>query len=201
MAPTKQQSIPLLELLGALILPRVTRKIQDVIGDMHRILWVDSTAALSWIKNERDWKQYVRNRVAEIRSITSVDSWRFCPGTKSPANLPSRGLEAKELASSKVWWNGPDFLYHPPKLWAKYVTAQENTIDDDAMTKMVKQSPEVIYTLATNEAVADDSSIANLMDINRYSSMTKLLRVTAYVLRFTRIAKSRRNDQNETITK
>ena len=50
-ASTKQQSIPRLELLGAVILARLTKKVKDILIDT--IHWVDSTAALCWIKNDR----------------------------------------------------------------------------------------------------------------------------------------------------
>ncbi|XP_028415515.1 uncharacterized protein LOC114538580 [Dendronephthya gigantea] len=128
-APTKQQSILRLELIGALILARSTRKIRDIIGEVDTTYWVDSTVALCWIKNDRCWKQYIRNRVAEIRSLTLKDSWRFCPGTENPADLPARRLEAKELATSETWWRGPDFLHHSPATWPSDMTAQEHLGD------------------------------------------------------------------------
>jgi hypothetical protein len=148
-APTKRQSIPRLELLGALSLAKLTRKIKDILGEIDTTHWVDSTAALCWIKNDRVWKQYIRNRVAEIRSLTSVDSWRFCPGTQNPADLPSHGLEAKEFSCNEMWWKGPDFLYHSPATWPNDVTAQGSTINEDAAVEMVKRPLEVIHVRTT----------------------------------------------------
>jgi hypothetical protein len=81
---TKQRSIPRLEWLGAVILARLTKKFKDILREIDTIHWVDSTAVLCWIKNDQAWKQYVRNRVMEIRSLTSIESWRFCPGTQNP---------------------------------------------------------------------------------------------------------------------
>ena len=31
---------------------------------------------------DQNWKQYVQHRVNEIRDLSSVESWRFCPGSK-----------------------------------------------------------------------------------------------------------------------
>lgn len=81
--------------------------------------WVDSMTTLCWIANERQWKQYVQHRVDEIRKLTDKQAWRFCPGKENPADLPSRGLSARELATSTIWWNGPEFLYLPKSEWPK----------------------------------------------------------------------------------
>ena len=65
---------------------------------------------LYWIKmNDRIWKQYVWQRVNEIRHLTLKNSWRRCPGEVNPADLPSRGLNSKELSTCNTWWNGPSF--------------------------------------------------------------------------------------------
>ena len=190
-APTKQQSIPRLELLGALILSRLTKKLRDIIGEIEATHWIDSTVALCWIKNASVWKQYVRNRVDEIKSLKSVDSWRFCPGSENPADLPSRGLSAQELIANETWWNGPSFLHRPHETWPNDVTLQGDTINEDALIEMVKRPPEVIHVLTTKEADLDEIDIAKVIDVKRYSKLTRLLRVTAYVLRFMRIVKGR----------
>ena len=64
---------------------------------------------LYWIKNDRIWKQYIGQRANEIRHLTLKDSWRHCPGEVNPADLPSRGLNSKELSTCNTWWNGPSF--------------------------------------------------------------------------------------------
>ena len=33
-----------------------------------------------------------------------------CAGRDNPADIPSRGLTPKELATSELWMNGPDWL-------------------------------------------------------------------------------------------
>jgi len=46
----------------------------------------------------------------EIRELTDSNCWNFCPGVLNPTNLPSRGLRAKELVDSNLWWTGPEFI-------------------------------------------------------------------------------------------
>jgi hypothetical protein len=87
-APVKTQTIPRLELLGAVILARlVNTVVKSLPCDISVTYWVDSTTVLHWIKNERAWKQYVNHRVNEIRQLTNKNDWRFCPGQENPADL------------------------------------------------------------------------------------------------------------------
>ena len=58
----------------------------------------------------KEWKQFVQNRVVEIRKLLPVECWNHCPGAENPADLPSRGADVSELVSSSVWMNGPNWL-------------------------------------------------------------------------------------------
>ena len=110
-APIKQQTIPRLELLGATISARlVSNLLKSLPCEIKPTFWVDSTTVLYWIKQEKPWKQYVQNRVQEIRQSVPEAAWNYCPGTQNPADLPSRGLSGKELVESSLWWNGPEFF-------------------------------------------------------------------------------------------
>ena len=80
-APLKRQFIPRLELLGALILARLTQVVARSIPKLsEHFFWVDSMTVLCWIRNDRVWKQYVQHRVDEIRKISDKKAWRHCPG-------------------------------------------------------------------------------------------------------------------------
>ena len=79
-APTKSQTIPRLELLGALLLARLITSIYDALKPeivlLPCICYTDSLVALYWIKGEkREWKPFVDNRVKEIRRL--VPSWQL----------------------------------------------------------------------------------------------------------------------------
>ena len=109
-----KQTIPRLELLGALSLAQLVVKFKSLIAEVHKtIYWTDSMTALCWIKNQRIWKQYVQHQVDEIRSLTPKETWRHCPSHLNPADLPLCGLTAKVLVTCKTWWKGPQFLYLP----------------------------------------------------------------------------------------
>lgn len=91
--------------------------------------------ALCWIKNEKPWKQYVQHHVNEIRKLTNKEDWKHCPGKDNPADIPSRGLSAKDLASCAIWFNGPEFLYLPESQWP---CKSFDTEDSSAMEEIVK---------------------------------------------------------------
>ena len=137
-SPVKKQSIPRLELLGAQILTRLTDTVLNQLPLQLRATYrVDSTTILYWIKNQRPWKQYVLRTISEIRSLTSPEQWRHCPGAVNPADLPSRGLEAQKLRDCTVWWEGPPFMKSCQEAWPDSVNPPPS---DTAMAELTKTS-------------------------------------------------------------
>ena len=193
-APLKKQSIPRLELMSADILS----KLVDTVCNVFKLLpfevdvyyWVDSFTTLCWIKNHRPWKQYVQHRVDVIRKLTDIEKWRFCPGNMNPADIPSRGCSGKDLVESELWWSGPTFLREPSKLWPETPsTSAPNTTSEE----LVKHTPAITHSLATaalNRTLYEN--LEKIMDIERYGSKLRLLRVTAYVLKFIRLLRGDR---------
>ena len=113
-APIKKQSLPRLELFGLLTFARlivsVRTALQHVVQFNRLSCWSDSLVALYWISRDKEWKQFVKNRGNEIRSLISPDSLRFCPKTDNPSDIPTRGKAATGLENNELWWNGPRFL-------------------------------------------------------------------------------------------
>lgn len=196
-APMKRQTIPRLELLGALILARLVNKLKSIGTEFPTVLWTDSMTTLCWIKNERVWKQYVGHRVDEIRRLTSKDSWRHCPGEVNPADLPSRGLTAKELSTSSTWWNGPNFLYNSDNMWPEMSQPAESE-KEEIQREAVKNEPVITHSMV-NASACDlfDRGIDKIIDIERYNNITSLLRVTAFVIRFVNNLKKREKSQRD----
>ena len=161
-------------------------------GLLHTLLpepeiycWVDSLTTLCWIRNERPWKAYIQSRVNEIRQLTNKNNWKFCPGKANPADLPSRSCLAEDLTRSDLSWHGPSFLRESDDHWPNMPT----TFDQEkANEELVKHPPPITYALA---AASDHSSntvrLDVIIDTDRHGSKTKLLRVTAMVVKFTRL--------------
>ena len=94
--PMTKHSIPHVELLGCLILVRLVKcsqkALQDVLDIHAHIFWSDSMVALSWIRSvEKEYKQFVENRVQEIGRLSNPKDWKYCPTKKNPADIASRG--------------------------------------------------------------------------------------------------------------
>ena len=184
-APIKQQSIPRLELLGATILVRIVNTVKNAIPfakEIEIVYWTDSLTTLFWIKSNKVWKQYVRHRVEEILKLTSKEEWRFCPGKLNPADIPSRGLKGQELVESKIWWNGPEFLYNPETEWP---TSPEGVTmpDKDACTEMAKEPLNISHSLVNANVDCATADLNQIIDCCRYNSFGKLVRITACTAR------------------
>ena len=188
-APMKKQTTPRLELLGATILSRLVHNVQKVLPIQPQVYcWTDSLTVLCWIKNHHQWKQYVQIQVEEICKWVDRDNWRFCPGTENPADIPSRSCTSHELKSSELWWNGPGFLKGTCDRWPDMPTCHES---ETAKLELVKKPQEIVHSLVsvTNN---DDQllDLESVLEIKRYSTKVKLLRVTGTVLKFITLLRS-----------
>ena len=141
-------------------------------------MWLDSITALYWIKGEKEWSQFVQNRVDEILSLTTREQWNHCLGGENPADLGSRGVTATTIKNSRLWWQGPEWLSRMPDEWPSV-----NVEPTPESQVEIKASRRVNTLLAAEKKRC---SIASIIDVNAYSSCTKLFRVTACVYRFAR---------------
>lgn len=178
-APLAKQTIPRLELLGAVILSRMINRLREIIGNLIEINEVvcctDSQVTLTWIKNASgQYKQYVQGRVNEIRANTGKEVWFHVPGKENPADLPSRGctVEALEIES---WSHGPDWLTTSRDEWP--LTSGEGLTSG---TEELKTNKVAVFKVATENT----GCISTLIDLANFSNVGRLLRVTGWVLRF-----------------
>jgi len=191
--PIKQQTIPRLELMAALLLSKLVNNTVRILSFTERIYcWTDSTCVLYWIQNNKPWKQFVSHRVREIHQSTDKSIWRHCPGVMNPADLPSRGITALELVNSRLWWHGPAFLQLTSDKWP---THESLTFDSSVSCEMIKDPPVVSHVLLTTHDTEQPSNLDKVMNIKRFSSLTKLLRVTAFVFRFVNKVLKRDNQE------
>ena len=109
-APIKLQTMPRLELLGAVLGAELAKYLSNtILPKFHTsqiILWSDSQIVLSWISSPKPLRQQlVRHRVQLIRDITSQSTWRYCPTASNSADLITRGIDAKAFISKQQSWN------------------------------------------------------------------------------------------------
>ena len=192
-SPVKKQSIPRLELLGALILARLANTIlKSCSRKLEVVYWVDSMSVLFWIKNEKPWRQYVASRVSEIRQLTCKEQWRHCPGVLNPADLPSRGLTGDKLLKSVLWWEGPTFLQSSESEWPCEMVS---TMDDVISKEIMKNPPSTTHVLTVHGNCNIQFDV--VFNVARFSNLNFLLRVTARVFRFIKNLSCRSTNQEQ----
>ena len=197
-APLVEQTIPRLELLSALILARLISHIRSVLEEFipisHVTCWSDSEVALYWIRGEdREWKQFVQNRVCEIRNLVPPKAWRHCSSKDNPADIASRGASPVILAES-TWVSGPDWLKsYEEAMQISEETAKVKQAPVESLQEAKKEHRELASNLPCSSLLTGSSSLAvsAVIDCKRFSHLHRLLTITALVLRFTRKLKSK----------
>lgn len=179
-APLKRLTIPRLELTAALLLAKLVARVLKTldISNAPVFLWTDSSVALTWITSHPSrWKEFVRNRVAAIQELLPNASWKFISGKENPADCASRGLQPTKLIHHELWWSGPHWLSNYQDTWP----SGEFRSSRDAHSE---ERPGQIMSTVTFQP-----TYWELLD--KYSSLTKLLRITAICRRFISCLKQR----------
>ncbi|XP_071037961.1 uncharacterized protein [Parasteatoda tepidariorum] len=175
-SPLRKITILRLELFacyfGAKLSEFVTKSLTLEINETY--YWTDSTTALFWIKKkDLPWGTFVCNRVKKIRECSDPKNWRHVPGISNPADLPSRGCTVSKLLETK-WWEGPLWLSKSKKQWP-----YSNPIENEEEIYL-EQRKTVVATLICENT-------ENSWILAYFSSYIKILRMTAWILRFLKI--------------
>jgi hypothetical protein len=190
--PSKPMTVPRLELTAAVSSVKVSKFLKTELdlkqdGDAVReYFWTDSKVVLGYINNEaKRFHIFVANRVQQIRDITQPEQWHHIRTHENPADIASRGISAKELLQSDLWWKGPAFLSSPDPV---QMTDEASTIRPD--------DPEVRKTtFCTESHVAPpvEGGIHVLETFEKFSSWFRLQRAVAVCNKF--IKKLRNHDK------
>lgn len=172
-APLKRLTIPRLELTAALMLARLISNTQHALNLLENstTLWTDSAVTLTRISsNPARWKDYVRNRVSAIQETAPSATWKFVPGKENPADCASRGLTVNQLEKHPLWWTGLP--------WLKRSSAEWPTLNPPSprVTDLEERANLVLATSSIPTGLCWDL-------VERYSSLSRLLRITAHCKR------------------
>ena len=122
---------------------------------------------------------FVKNRIQEIKSHDI--NFRYITTNDNQADIATRGIKADCLQENSIWWNGPD--------WLK--TSDWPTWNIDEISRDVLDQIELETKTSTlYEAGLVMHQIPNVAPLgiedSKYSSITKLIRVTSWCMRFIR---------------
>ncbi|XP_062557852.1 uncharacterized protein LOC134222705 [Armigeres subalbatus] len=177
-APLKFLSIPRLELQAALIGSRLARTLSEAltIYITRRFFWSDSQDVLCWIRSDhRRYSPFVAFRVSEILELTEMTEWRYVP---TDLNVADNGTKWKGLPNLKPqarWFNGPQFLYLAEDHWPRTSKGSGTTdleLRPSAMAHFTASDP--------------------IVQVNDFSNWGRLVRVIAFVQRFSNNCKLKR---------
>ncbi|UYV82468.1 hypothetical protein LAZ67_21002318 [Cordylochernes scorpioides] len=178
LATIKRITIPRLELLACLIGAQLLVHVLENLEESPEKIqcWTDSSPALYWIQQQENWAQFVSNRVKEITTLTKSEDWNHVAGEHNPADLPSRGESPSKFTKSG-WWEGPKWLQEKKEDWpVSKVQYDLEAIEEErrktVVAGFVAKKPE------------ENPWYLNLYEGKREVTLTQILRVIAWMLRF-----------------
>ena len=174
LAPLKVITVPRLELNAAVIACRLRTSIMNEMNfefsKVHHI--TDSRIVQGQIHSgSHKSGTFVGNRVSEILKVSSPEEWHWTDTKNNIADLVTRPASVDQLNSR--WKHGPEYLQQAYEHWPVDKELQHG------------ESQEIEYGhVNINVSDIDDQtvSICSMINMNKFSKLERLLRVTAIVL-------------------
>ena len=153
-----------IELNGAVL----SKRLEDFITSEGRLKFVDSEIVRAIIQKEScGFNTFVAVRVGEIEDHTNPQNWYWIDGKLNIAGWITRVKNPDDLGPGSTWQNGPEFLKLPEEEWP---------IKQDCTFESLPEEANKVFTLCVED------SLTNHINIDRFSSYTRLIRVTARVI-------------------
>ena len=182
--PVKEQTIPRLELIAALLAAKLAQSISQElkISRQNIFCWSDSEIVLFWLQKKPDTLiPFIANRIEKIQQH-NFSPFSYINTSENPADIASRGCNATELNVS-LWMHGPSFLQKSFDEWP----AQKHDFSHVDQRLGVKKQRVFNFSSITMRLKRPSTSRRLPTEIpleEYYSSYSKLLKHTANLFRF-----------------
>ena len=188
-APSKPKTLPMLELLGVYLALKCLPMVLDSFPSIkfqNVTVAVDSQIVLQWLLSESVTTKsiFTRNRIKDISVFlkTIVDDYgisinfKYVKSEDNPCDLITRGLSYTDFNKKLPFWlNGPKWLSTYQSSWPES--------DLGCLSAASKQQTQPAKITASFNTCVDPLGVETLVDIQKYSDLNKLFRVTSYVLK------------------
>ncbi len=176
-------------LIGCRALKFVEKELRVPIS--RRTIWTDSECVLHWLKSTKKLKVFVENRLKEIRSCDDT-SFRYVASKDNPADFATKEHDVTSVLNGTLWWNGPQWLQLSESEWPEgNVPNVSPEVLQKVDTETKGEDPMYHLSLFAGEDSSErqDEKVENLespfgLKAEDFSSLTRLLRITAYAQRF-----------------
>ena len=185
-APKKPRTLPQLELLSALLGLQALASFTNTFSKISKVfLAVDAQIVLSWLTSPINTKNvYTANRLKEFSVLKEKLSnqgldiqLKYVPTNMNPCDLLTRGLTYESFCEQKEFWiHGPDWLR----------TASEVSWPKVELNCLNETSKQLVCATQVQEVLSQSSRLVNF---DKFSKWTKLVRTTFFVLKFLTLRK------------
>ena len=184
LAPLKELSIPCLELMAVVLafkcLPNILSSFEDIKFKFLNFV-VDAQVVLTWLltNNPKSKSKMVKNRLKDIELAKNElisefkvpIFFRYTDTNSNPADLLTKGITFKKFNELKHFWeHGPPFL--------------SNNFADWPVHDLLSIPPECKAKLSVNCSSVNSIDDKDVYEIEKFSDLNKLIRLTAYLFKF-----------------
>lgn len=99
-------------------------------------------------------------------SLMLPENWKHCSGKENPPDHVTCGMSARALQWEALWWHRPKWL-------------KDSMQTRETEPHVINENDDVMEYVAQNIMTDPHCTVSLLFDLNRYSGLNRVLRITA----------------------